>query len=433
MPGWRSSAPPGSLPGPIRSVDRGGDSESLAANGVTNATAISPREGEAFPLGLSPKPVAHRYEALDSLRGICALLVCLFHFRANSPLVSLPFIRGSWLFVDFFFVLSGFVIAANYRQRLINGGFLRGFVILRFGRVYPLHLVMLLVYIAMELVGVVMVSRGAVMRPMFDSHHSVASIFTNLTFTQSFGLHDGLTWNQPSWSIAVEFWTYLLFALAARRGGEGLERWLVVAIIASIAILAVVTPYGINVTYSWSLVRCVYGFAVGAIIWRIWQQSGKTPDIAYPGATWIELAAVAAVVAFVSLCGDTLANLAAPLVFGAAVLVFARGGGAIAKLLLAAPLKTLGVLSFSIYMVHAFVQARFDDVLGVIGRRLHVELLTSKVGAGGEVMKVVGTTPLQGTLLTLVMLAVVVGVSQLTWRLVELPGQRLARRLAKKA
>lgn len=418
---------------PIRSVDGACNGKSLAASGVTNAAATSVRDGEAFPLGLSPKPVAHRYEALDSLRGICALLVCLFHFRANSPLVSMDFIRGSWMFVDFFFVLSGFVIAANYRQRLINGGFLRGFVILRFGRVYPLHVVMLLVYIAMELVGMWMVGRGAVMRPMFDHHHSLASILTNLTFTQSFGLHDVLTWNQPSWSIAVEFWTYLLFAYAAHRVGEGLERWLVVAIIASIAILAVATPYGIKVTYSWSIVRCVYGFAVGAIIWRIWQQSGRTPDQPYPGATLVEFAAVAAVVTFVSLCGETLANLAAPLVFGAVVLVFARGGGAIARLLLAAPLKTLGVLSFSIYMVHAFVQSRFDDVLGVIGRRLHVELLGSKIGAGGEVIKIVGATPLQGTVLTLVMLVVVVLVSQFTWRLVELPGQRLARQLAKRA
>lgn len=161
MPGWRSNARRGLPPGPIRSVDGGGRSAILQASAVTASAAMAAREGEAFPLGLSPKPLAHRYEALDSLRGICALLVCLFHFRANSPLISMAFVRGSWLFVDFFFVLSGFVIAANYRQRLINGGFLRGFVILRFGRVYPLHLVMLLAYIAMELVGLVMASRGA--------------------------------------------------------------------------------------------------------------------------------------------------------------------------------------------------------------------------------------------------------------------------------
>lgn len=432
MPGWRWSAPPGSAPGLIRSADGDGSRQYRAAQRLTEAAA-SAREGEAFPLGLSPKPVAHRYEALDSLRGICALLVCLFHFRAMGPLTALPFVRGSWLFVDFFFVLSGFVIAANYRQRLIDGGFLRGFVVLRFGRVYPLHLVMLIAYVGIELVGLYLASRGVSRRPMFDAHHSVFAIFTNLTFTQAFGLHDVLTWNQPSWSIAVEFWTYLLFALVARQAGERLERWLAVAIVASIAILAVVTPYGINVTYSWSIVRCIYGFAVGAIIWRIWQQSGRTPDQPYRGATAIEAAAVVAVVGFVSLCGWSPANIAAPLLFGAVVLVFARGGGAIARLLLTPSLQTLGVLSFSIYMVHTFVQSRFNDVVRVVGRVTHLDLMSSKVAANGDVMDVVGATPLQGIVLTVVMLLAVVGFSHITWRLVELPGQRLARRLAKKA
>ena len=180
------------------------------------------REGETFPLGLTPSTKTHRYEALDSLRGICALLVCLFHFHANGPIAPLAFVRGSWLFVDFFFVLSGFVIAANYRQRLIDGKFLRGFVILRFGRVYPLHLVMLLAFLVVELLGTMLASGNGAQRPMFDDHHSVFAIYTNLTLTQAFGLHDVLTWNQPSWSIAVEFWTYLLFALAARWAGAAL-------------------------------------------------------------------------------------------------------------------------------------------------------------------------------------------------------------------
>ena len=63
----------------------------------------------------------HRFEALDSWRGICALMVALLHFEAFSHLKDLPFFNDAYLFVDFFFVLSGFVIAANYRQRLANG------------------------------------------------------------------------------------------------------------------------------------------------------------------------------------------------------------------------------------------------------------------------------------------------------------------------
>jgi hypothetical protein len=52
-----------------------------------------------------------RFEALDGWRGICACLVVLFHFHGFSPIYSVELVRNSYLFVDFFFVLSGFVIA----------------------------------------------------------------------------------------------------------------------------------------------------------------------------------------------------------------------------------------------------------------------------------------------------------------------------------
>ena len=58
-----------------------------------------------------------RIHKLDGLRGFCSLMVVFYHY----PQPFLPdfifsnfFIRESWSFVDFFFVLSGFVISYNY-------------------------------------------------------------------------------------------------------------------------------------------------------------------------------------------------------------------------------------------------------------------------------------------------------------------------------
>ena len=87
--------------------------------------------------------VHHRFEALDSWRGICACLVAVFHFHAYGFLYTSPFLRNFYLFVDFFFVLSGFVIAWNYADKLTSVQALKGFMILRAGRLYPLHLVTL--------------------------------------------------------------------------------------------------------------------------------------------------------------------------------------------------------------------------------------------------------------------------------------------------
>ena len=92
-----------------------------------------------------------RYVALDSWRGIAACLVALYHFDAVSHVWGLPLLRHAWLFVDLFFVLSGFVIAANYQQRLLAGYGAGRFILLRLGRLYPLHFVMLAVFVALKL------------------------------------------------------------------------------------------------------------------------------------------------------------------------------------------------------------------------------------------------------------------------------------------
>lgn len=63
-----------------------------------------------------------RFDALDGWRGIAALMVSLFHFNAYHHFVASPFIRNAHLYVDFFFVLSGFVIAHAYADKLTGGG-----------------------------------------------------------------------------------------------------------------------------------------------------------------------------------------------------------------------------------------------------------------------------------------------------------------------
>ena len=58
-----------------------------------------------------------RFEVLDAFRGICAVAVVIFHMHLVGSITELSFFRGSSIFVEFFFVLSGFVLAHGYAYK----------------------------------------------------------------------------------------------------------------------------------------------------------------------------------------------------------------------------------------------------------------------------------------------------------------------------
>lgn len=88
------------------------------------------------------------YPLLDGLRGIAAIAVMAFHGGATFHYDTAP---GSYLAVDFFFVLSGFVISFAYGNRIRNGMTWRHYRNLRLVRLYPMYLVGLLLGISVEL------------------------------------------------------------------------------------------------------------------------------------------------------------------------------------------------------------------------------------------------------------------------------------------
>src|SRR5216683_6021851 len=89
--------------------------------------------------------------ALDSLRGICASIVAFFHVDGDAFIKTIPVVANGFLFVDFFFVLSGFVIAASYGRKIVDGYSIGKFMFLRLGRLYPLHAFMLLAYLCIAI------------------------------------------------------------------------------------------------------------------------------------------------------------------------------------------------------------------------------------------------------------------------------------------
>jgi peptidoglycan/LPS O-acetylase OafA/YrhL len=65
---------------------------------------------------ISSAGIKPRLPALDAWRGMCALLVALFHLNVLSHFYTLSLIRNASLCVDFFFVLSGFIMRYVYQE-----------------------------------------------------------------------------------------------------------------------------------------------------------------------------------------------------------------------------------------------------------------------------------------------------------------------------
>jgi peptidoglycan/LPS O-acetylase OafA/YrhL len=270
-----------------------------------------------------------RLRALDGWRGLCALIVALFHFPIWGPIQELRLVSHGWLFVDFFFALSGFVIARRYEGRLRNAEASVRYLITRIGRIWPLHVALLVIFVfASAMQGDIGKSEA----------NSVKAIFTNLAMIHAWGLQTKTTWNEASWSISVEFALYLLFLAAAWLPGRTALYAALVAI--AFAVLAFVAPLGIGSTVDYAVFRGMAGFFLGCLL---------APLPSRPFGTAVELATVGLVLAFV---GWSPWTLPAPLIFALTVYVFAGSRGLLHRLLNTGASAKLGEWSYAIYMVH---------------------------------------------------------------------------------
>ena len=390
-----------------------------------------------------------RFRVLDSWRGVCALFVALYHLNVLSDIYSLGLVRNAYLFVDFFFVLSGFVITHSYADRLGTVQEVAAFTIRRFARIWPLHAVVLLAFIAAECLKAALASRGQLIPESapFSGATSVSSIFTNVFLVQSLGIEHQLTWNKPSWSISAEFFTYIIFAAVVFAGKKifrprsfAPEVLLVFLVALSVMLLVSFAKHDIDATFDLGLFRCLYGFGIGHLTFLLWRRVLQI-DRSFWGLPRgsLEFAVVAIVILFVSFVGGTRYAFVAPLVFATAVLTFAAEKGAVSRLMQSDAVEWLGRISYSIYMLHALViyhliHPGIKIIEKVMGHALTANEIMSVGPLSGEATKlIVLGSRTQADLLTLLYLGVLLGIATFSYQFIELPGQEYFGNFARRA
>ena len=297
---------------------------------------------------------------LTPLRGLAALMIVVFHFeelitRFVKPENSM-IIRKSYLMVDLFFIMSGFVMlhvyGEKFQQNLQSGQFFK-FIRARFARLYPLHLFTLLL-----IVGLFYGTHSPA-----DPVQNPAAIPTHLLLLQSFGIHSIFTWNVPSWSISAEWWCYLLFPLFVimiSKYKNSIYLLLLVSALLYVSILyflprvnffapSLPAPHNLDVTYDYGFLRGLAGFMAGMVSYTIYQQQRLGvflgSDITCIGSIILTLVAM----------HIGVNDIIYIPIFMLLVITIAANKKIIHKIFLLKPLQYLGTISYSIYMVHTIL------------------------------------------------------------------------------
>jgi peptidoglycan/LPS O-acetylase OafA/YrhL len=263
--------------------------------------------------------------------------------------VAAPILTKGYLGVDLFFILSGFVLAYNYIDPGKSWTLKRylQFQGLRLGRIYPLHvLTIVLIVCGLLMASVVHVH---VNRPEGFGWQSLA---TNLMLVHGWTLVPVPgSWNYASWSISAEWFAYLAFPALAL----GIRRLTSARLLVLMAVATACAGTAVQVAMASGpgpLIRVVPDFTLGAILGRLYLSVGR------PSTAWGCLAALAGIgviAGFVVLERLHLSpQLVVPL-FGLLVFGLASGQGYAVNWLKSPFLLASGEASYALYMMHGVI------------------------------------------------------------------------------
>jgi peptidoglycan/LPS O-acetylase OafA/YrhL len=369
-----------------------------------------------------------RIATLDSLRGIFALMVVLLHFPAAWTFLHHPLVRNDGVSVDFFFVLSGFVVSFAYAGSIQSSRELVSFLIKRIGRIWPLHAFILLLFVGLSIVRSVASRQGASSGAAFFDDPTFWSVFLqDLFFLNAFRTEPSFQLNFPAWSIGAEFWTYVVFGalIVATRQVAFVAGLLMLGCL--LVLLGFVDP-GFGQAFGFALFRSIFFFLVGYFTWRVWdalvEKSLKHADL-------IEVSVVIIVIlAIIYQRTLPFAPMVFAIIFAATILVFSFQAGLISRFLLSRTMQAIGQRSYSIYLLHILVMAVVGTALRMAERKLGMQFYIPGTIAGEPIDLLFVGNRLGTDLAVIAMLGLIIWLSGLTYRFIELPGQRLAKRIA---
>lgn len=298
-----------------------------------------------------------RLDALAGLRLVAATAVALAHMAfLTGPRYGPTFARviheGSWA-LTLFFILSGFVLAYGYHDRLANPTRreLWRYYVARVARIWPLHLLAL----GLAMVWVVSPAEPGT-GPLVANAFLVHAWVPSLRYVQSY--------NAVSWSLSLEWSFYLAFplmVLVAARFPAARPRYFVAVAVACWVVTAAVVGCHTHRTETWVLFLCnaspparVGEFAIGVMLGLAHVHGGPSRSRRFGTVRELLAVALLAALIFHSHRVSILLRLNGYYTPACALLVwvFARQRGVLGRLIGSRPVVYLSELSLAFYLLH---------------------------------------------------------------------------------
>ena len=301
--------------------------------------------------------------ALTGIRGVAALLVATYHFfLPELPVDSISFrlLGRGYLYVDLFFILSGFVIVLNYGPKFAHGvkfAAFRSFLWKRIARVYPVYLAVL----AAMVISYWMVHHDLdphpgwwvslqISRPWLD-------LPLNAALMQSWGFGDGIV--GQAWSVSAEIAAYLVFPWLARGIPGNLRPVAGLLITVGVAATLIAAQqlgsrdgrYHAGAFDIWNgpaaVMRCLAGFTLGLCLCRLSERR-------YSSFMHSDLFGLCAIGLWLLMLVWSAPDLLLYIPFGALVLCLSKNQGKLGAFFGSTPVYVMGLLSYSFYLIHVY-------------------------------------------------------------------------------
>jgi len=293
---------------------------------------------------------------LTSLRFFFALIVFLHHIQfvpeSNVLFIKLynNILYEGYLGVSFFFILSGFILALNYKNKLLSNNIsFKEFWIARIARIYPMHLITLIIVLPLYLCDF-----------WANSILWIAKFLSNCFLVQSFipAKFFYFSFNGPSWSISDEMFFYLLFPFILWYFKYPKARYISLILLLFIPIVIYFSPEHLKfrLFYINPLFR-IADFITGILLYNIYERYKKLKWLnSKLTATLIEFASISLFFLFFAFhrfipqgyrysCYYWIPMLMI-------ILVFSYQSGYLSGILSKRVFVLLGEISFSFYLIH---------------------------------------------------------------------------------